>query len=112
MNLVSTTLCTYLLLFVIFNMPEHDNMSIILGRPFLNTAGAVIDCNKSKVTFHVNGKQHTTHFMKKQALVNNINAIEQVATITFGEFKFPLPAANKKYYILIVGEMHIPIEVT
>ena len=37
--------------FVILEMPEDDNMSIILGRPFLNTAGAVIDCNKSKVTF-------------------------------------------------------------
>ena len=36
--------------FVILEMPEDDNMSIILGRPFLNTAGAVIDCNKSKVT--------------------------------------------------------------
>ena len=30
-------------------------MSIILGRPFLNTAGAVIDCNKGNVTFHGNG---------------------------------------------------------
>ena len=29
-------------------------MLIILGRPFLNTAGAVIDCNKGNVTFHVN----------------------------------------------------------
>ena len=37
--------------FVILEMPEDGNMSIILGRPFLNTAGAVIDCNKSKVTF-------------------------------------------------------------
>ena len=39
--------------FFILEMPEDDNMSIILGRPFLNTAGAVIDCNKSKVTFHI-----------------------------------------------------------
>ena len=45
--------------FVILEMPEDDNMSIILGRPFLNTAGAVIDCNKSKVTFHINGNEHT-----------------------------------------------------
>ena len=37
--------------FVILDMPEDDNMSIILGRPFLNTAGAIIDWNKSKVTF-------------------------------------------------------------
>ena len=51
--------------FVILDMPEDDNMSIILGRTFLNTAGAVIDCNKSKVTFHVNVKQHTVHFPNK-----------------------------------------------
>ena len=37
--------------FVILDIPEDDSMSIILGRPFLNTAGVVIDCNKSKVTF-------------------------------------------------------------
>ena len=36
--------------FVILEMPEDDNMLIILGRPFLNTAGAVIDCNKGNVT--------------------------------------------------------------
>lgn len=42
--------------FVILYMPEDNNMSIILGRLFLNTVGAVIDCYKSKVTFHVNGK--------------------------------------------------------
>ena len=42
---------TILIDFVILEMPEDDNMSIILGRPFLNTAGVVIDCNKSKVTF-------------------------------------------------------------
>ena len=51
--------------FVILEMPEDDNMSIILGRPFLNTARAVIDCNKSNVTFHINGNEHTMHFPKK-----------------------------------------------
>jgi hypothetical protein len=45
----------YLILtdFVVFKMPKDDNMSIILGRPFLNTASAVIDCNQGKVTFNV-----------------------------------------------------------
>ena len=37
--------------FVILDIPEDDNMSIIFGRPFLNTAGAVIDCNKGKCHF-------------------------------------------------------------
>ena len=39
--------------FVILDMPEDDNLSIILGRPFLNTTGAVINCTGSKVTFNV-----------------------------------------------------------
>ena len=37
--------------FVILDIPEDDSMSIILGRPFLNTAGAVIDCNKRQYHF-------------------------------------------------------------
>ena len=98
--------------FVILEMPEDDNMSIILGRPFLNTAGAVIDCNKSKVTFHINGNEHTVHFPKKQFQVNGINVIEKSLTIIIGSFKIPLPTVKKKYEMLIVVDMHIPIEVT
>jgi hypothetical protein len=37
--------CLILTDFVVLEMPEDDNMSIILGRPFLNIAGAVINCN-------------------------------------------------------------------
>ena len=87
-------------------MPEDDNMSIILGRPFLNTAGAVIDCNKSKVTFHINGNEH-----KKQFQLNAINVIEKSPTITIGSFQLS-PTTVKKKYELIVGDIHIPIEVT
>jgi hypothetical protein len=46
-------------------MPEDDNMSVILGRPFLNTAGVVINCNQGKVTFNVNDKEYTVYFPKK-----------------------------------------------
>ncbi|KAI4971616.1 hypothetical protein ZWY2020_002530 [Hordeum vulgare] len=46
---------TILIDFVILDIPEDDAMAVILGRPFLNTVGAVIDCNKANVTFHVNG---------------------------------------------------------
>jgi hypothetical protein len=87
-------------------------MSVILGRPFLNTAGAVIDCNKSKVTFHVNANEHTVYFPKKQIQVNGINCIEKALIITIGGFQFPLPSVKKKYETLIIGEMHIPVEVT
>ena len=93
-------------------MPEDDNMSIILGRPFLNTEGAVIDCNKSKVTFHINGNEHAVHFPKKQFQVNGINVIEKSPTITIGSFQLPLTTVKKKYEMLIVGDIHIPIEVT
>jgi hypothetical protein len=51
--------------FVILEMPEDENLSIILGRPFLNTAWAVINCTESKVTFNVRGNEHTIYFPKK-----------------------------------------------
>ena len=87
-------------------------MSIILGRPFLNTAGAVIDCNKGNVTFHVNGNEHTVHFPRKQPQVNSINSMGKFSSIIFGGFEYPLPTIKKKYDILIVGDFHIPVEVT
>ena len=52
------------------------------------------------------------HFMKKQFQVNGINVIEKSPTIPIGSFQLPLPTAKKKYDILIIGDMHIPIEVT
>ena len=52
------------------------------------------------------------HFLKKQFQVNGINIIEKSPTITIGSFQLPLPSAKKKYEMLIIGDMHIPIEVT
>ena len=103
---------TILMDFVILDIPEDDSMSIILGRPFLNTAGAVTDCTKGNVTFHVNGNEHTVHFLRKQPQVYNINSIGKVPSIIFGGFEFPLPTVKKKYDILIVGDFQIPVEVT
>ena len=103
---------TILTNFVILDIPEDDSMSIILARPFLNTAGAVINCTKGNVTFHVNGNEHTVHFLRKQPQVRNINSIGKISTITIGGFEFPLPTVKKKYDILIVGDVHIPVEVT
>ncbi|KAK1693735.1 hypothetical protein QYE76_010432 [Lolium multiflorum] len=57
--------CLILTDFVVLEMPEDDNMSIILGRPFLNTARAVIDCNKGMVTFNVDDKEHIVYFPKR-----------------------------------------------
>ena len=98
--------------FVILDIPEDDSMSIILGRPFLNTAGDVIDCNKGNVTFHVNGNEHMVHFPRKQPQAHSINYIGKISTITIGGFEFLLPTVKKTYDILIVEDIHIPIEVT
>ena len=98
--------------FVILDIPEDDSMSTIFVRPFLNNAGAIINCNKGNITFHVNGNEHTIHFPKEQPQVNSINYIREITTIVTGGFKFPIPTVKKKYDILIVGDMHIPVEVT
>jgi len=81
--------------FVILDILEDDNMSIILGRPFLNTVRAVIDCNKGNVTFHVNENEHTVHFPRKQIQVHSINTIKKIQSIIIGGFEFPLPTVKK-----------------
>jgi hypothetical protein len=40
--------CLILTNFVVLEMPEDDNMSIILGRPFLNTTGPLLTATKGK----------------------------------------------------------------
>jgi hypothetical protein len=57
--------CLILTDFVVLEMPEDDNMSIILGRPFLNTAGVVINCNQGKVTFNVMTKNTRSIFPRR-----------------------------------------------
>ena len=52
------------------------------------------------------------HFPRKQSQVHSINSIGKISTIIIGGFEFPLPTVKKKYDILIVGDMHIPVEVT
>ena len=52
------------------------------------------------------------HFPKEQFQVNGINVIEKSPTITIGSSQIPIPTVKKKYEILIVGDIHIPIEVT
>ena len=43
------------------------------------------------------------YFPKKQPQVHSIDSIGKISMITIGGFAFPLP---------IVGDMHIPVEVT
>src|ERR1041385_1935789 len=73
--------CLFLTDFVVLDMPEDGSMSIILGRPFLNTAGAIIDCNKGKVIFNVDDKEHTVYFLKKIDKRHGLNSIENIETV-------------------------------
>ncbi|KAK1663234.1 hypothetical protein QYE76_051393 [Lolium multiflorum] len=88
-------------------MPEDDNMSIILGRPFLNTAGAVIDCNKGKVTFNVDDKEHTVYFPKRIDKVYGVNTIFNVKTIKVGSIDCPIYEPKEEYQTLVIGSISI-----
>jgi hypothetical protein len=88
------------------------NMSIILGRPFLNTAGVAIDRNQGKVIFNVDDKEHTVYFSKKINRNYGPNTINNIETIQIGKFHFPLPIPRKDDHIVMVGTIPLKIEVT
>ena len=98
---------------VILEMPEDDNLSIILGRPFINIAGAVIDCTKCKVTFKVEGKEHTIYFPKKPSQElpkKNVSSIK-VMTLFVGSIEITIPPPIPKYDVLTIGSIPIKYEV-
>jgi len=107
-----TTNCLILTDFVVLEMPEDDNMSIILGRPFLNTAGAVIDCNKGKVTFNVDDKEHTVYFPKRIEKACGVNTISNVRTIKVGTIDCPIYESKEEYQTLMIGSISIQFKVT
>ena len=65
--------CLILTDFVVLDMPEDGSMSIILGRPFLNTTSAIIDCNKGKVTFNVMTRK--TRYIFRRSLIKGMALI-------------------------------------
>jgi hypothetical protein len=104
--------CLILTDFVVLEMPEDDNMSIILGRPFLNTVGAVINCNQGKVTFNVNDKEYMVYFLKKIDRKNALNSIKNVETIRVGQIICSERKPKEEYKIVMIGTMPIKVEVT
>jgi hypothetical protein len=104
--------CLILTNFVVLEMPEDDNMSNILGRPFLNTAGAVIGCNQGKVTFNVNDKEHSVYVPKKIDRKYGLNSIKNIETIKVGEIYCSRLKPKEEYEIVMVGTMPIKVEVT
>ena len=51
--------------FIILDILEDNKLSIILGRLFLSTAGASMDCVEGKFAFSVYGKEIIRYFTKK-----------------------------------------------
>src|ERR1044072_9646058 len=102
--------CLILTDFVVLDMPEDGSMSIILGRPFLNIAGAVIDCNKGKVTFNMNDKEHMVYFPKKIDKRHDLNSIENIETVKIGEWDCLLHV-HHKYKTIMVGTMSSKVKV-
>ena len=45
--------------FVILDMDEDKNVPLILGRPFLRTAKAIIDCDSGKLILRVDDEKVT-----------------------------------------------------
>jgi hypothetical protein len=104
--------CLILTDFVVLEMPKDGNMSIILRRPFLNTAGAFINCNQGKVTFNVNDKEYTVYFPKKIDKKNALNSIKNVETIRVGQIICLERKPKEEYEIVMIGTMPIKVEVT
>jgi hypothetical protein len=104
--------CLILTDFVVLEMPKDDNMYIIFGRPFLNTGGAVIDCNQGKVTFNVNDKEHIVYFPNKIDKKYGLNSIKNIETIKVGEIYCSMPMPQKEFEIIMIGTMPIRVEVT
>jgi hypothetical protein len=103
--------CLILTDFVVLEMPEDDNISIILGRPFLDTAGAVIDCNQGKVTINVNDKEHTV-YPKKIDRKYGLNSIKNIETIKVREIYCSRIKPKEEFEIVMVGPMPIKVEIT
>ena len=51
--------------FVVIETCNDERAPIILGRPFLNTLGAVIYANAAKISFYIKGKMETFSFKNK-----------------------------------------------
>ena len=51
--------------FIILEIPKDEKLSIILGRPFLSTAGASVDCAQGKIVFNIYDDEVIRYFPKK-----------------------------------------------
>lgn len=97
--------------FLVLDMPEDDSLYIILGRPFLNTTGVVIDCTKGEVTLNVDGNQHIVYVPMKNMNQNKYcPPSTRVMTITIGMFDCPMPHPKMKFQTIIIAIISVKVE--
>ncbi|XP_039834431.1 uncharacterized protein LOC120695198 [Panicum virgatum] len=58
--------CFVLVNFMVLNMDNQKKTTLILGRPFLNTADAHIDVRAGEIRLHINGKEEKFDFRSKK----------------------------------------------
>ena len=51
--------------FIVIETGTDERAPIILGRPFLNTSGAVIYASAAKISFYIKGRKETFTFKNK-----------------------------------------------
>ena len=77
----------FLVDFMVLKMKEHNQVPLLLGRPFLETGAALIDVKKGELTLRV--ENEAVHFQLDKILtqydvdVENCNAIDNSSPISF-----------------------------
>lgn len=62
--------------FVVIYIDKDHLVLIILGRPFLATAGAIIDVSKGELTMKVDGKKVKFKVLKKESMEETLVAYD------------------------------------
>ncbi|KAK1694324.1 hypothetical protein QYE76_011021 [Lolium multiflorum] len=75
--------------------------------PPIEDLWAVIDCNKGKVNFNVDDKEHTVYFPKRIDKVYGVNTISNVKTIKVGSIDCPIYEPKEEYQTLVIGSISI-----
>ncbi|XP_021755399.1 uncharacterized protein LOC110720654 [Chenopodium quinoa] len=68
--------------FVVMEMEEDVNIPIILGRPFLATAGAIIDIKKGKITFEVGDEKLEYSLLNVMGAPSTGDTIYQISQLS------------------------------
>ncbi|XP_042437072.1 uncharacterized protein LOC122023040 [Zingiber officinale] len=87
--------------FIVLDMEEDPKILIILGRPFLDTAGAVIDVKSHKLSLEI-GKEKIKFDLPNSSICNpsSHGNSHKISTHKEGECSFhesSPPASSKKY---------------